>query len=74
MQAGDGLALLCSNRPEFAETVVAVRQAGLRLTTINWHLTADEAGYIVDDCDATAFVADARFADAAAGAAKLAPA
>jgi long-chain acyl-CoA synthetase len=73
VQAGDGLALLCSNRPEFAETVVAVRQAGLRLTTINWHLTADEAGYIVDDCDATAFVADARFAEAAAGAAKLAP-
>jgi long-chain acyl-CoA synthetase len=65
--------LLCSNRPEFAETVVAVRQAGLRLTTINWHLTADEAGYIVDDCDATAFVADARFAEAAAGAAKPAP-
>jgi long-chain acyl-CoA synthetase len=73
VRAGDGLALLCSNRPEFAETVVAVRQAGLRLTTINWHLTGDEAGYIVDDCDATAFVADARFAEAAAGAAKHAP-
>ncbi len=70
VQAGRRLALLCANRPEFAETVVAVRQAGLRLTTINWHLTADEAGYIVDDCDATAFVADARFADAAAGAAE----
>jgi long-chain acyl-CoA synthetase len=73
VRAGDGLALLCSNRPEFAETVVAVRQAGLRLTTVNWHLTADEAGYIVDDCEATAFVADAQFADAAAGASKLAP-
>ena len=73
VKAGDGLALMSSNRPEFAETVVAVRQAGLRLTTINWHLTAEEAGYIVDDCDATAFVADARFAEAAAGAAKQAP-
>ena len=66
VKAGDGLALLCSNRPEFVETVAAVRRAGLRLTTVNWHLTADEAGYIVDDCDATAFVADARFADVAA--------
>ncbi len=73
VQAGDGVALMCANRPEFAETVVAVRRAGLRLTTINWHLTADEAGYIIDDCDATAFVADARFAHAAAGAAELAP-
>ena len=63
VQAGDGVALLCSNRPEFVETVVGRRGApGLRLTTVNWHLTADEAGYIVDDCEATAFVADARFA------------
>ncbi|MDQ1481171.1 MAG: long-chain acyl-CoA synthetase [Actinomycetota bacterium] len=73
VQTGDGVAVLCSNRPEFLEAVVAVRRAGLRLTTINWHLTGDEAGYIVDDCDATAFVADARFAEAAAGAAKRAP-
>ena len=60
VRSGDGVALLCSNRPEFIETVVAVRRAGLRLTTINWHLTGEEAGYIVDDCDATAFVADTR--------------
>ena len=57
VQAGDGIALMCSNRPEFLETVVAARRAGLRLTTVNWHLTGDEAGYIVDDCEATAFVA-----------------
>ena len=70
---GDGVALLCSNRPEFIETVVAVRRAGLRLTTINWHLTGEEAGYIVDDCDATAFVADARFTAVAEEAARCAP-
>ncbi|HTD50513.1 MAG TPA: AMP-binding protein, partial [Acidimicrobiia bacterium] len=73
VKAGDGVALMCSNRPEFLETVVAARRAGLRLTTINWHLTADEAGYIVDDCEATTLVADARFADAASGAAQRAP-
>ena len=33
--------------------------AGYRLTPVNWHLTADEAGYIVDDCEAKALVADA---------------
>ena len=42
------------------------QRAGLRLTPINWHLTADEAAYIVDDCEAQAFVADARFAEVAA--------
>ncbi len=73
VQAGDGLALLCANRPEFFETVAAAQRAGLRLTTVNWHLTGDEAGYIVDDCEATAFVADARFAPVARRAADLAP-
>ncbi len=71
--AGDGIALMCGNRPEFVETVAAALRGGLRLTTVNWHLTGDEAGYIVDDCEATAFVADARFADAARAAASLAP-
>src|SRR4051812_38233321 len=73
VQAGDGVALLCANRPEFAETVVAVRRAGFRLTTINWHLTGEEAGYIVDNCDATAFVGHARFAPCIAEAAGRAP-
>jgi long-chain acyl-CoA synthetase len=73
VKAGDGLALMCSNRPEFFETVAAARRAGLRLTTVNWHLTGEEAGYIVDDCEATAFVADARFAQVACAAAELAP-
>jgi long-chain acyl-CoA synthetase len=73
VRAGDGVALMCANRPEFVETTAALQRAGLRLTTVNWHLTGDEAGYIVDDCEATAFVADARFADVAVDAARLAP-
>src|SRR5262245_51215077 len=73
VRAGDGIALMSANRPEFAETHAAAQRAGLRLTTVNWHLTGEEAGYIVDDADATAFVADARFGDASIAAAELAP-
>ncbi len=73
VQAGDGVVLLSANRPEFAETVAAVQRAGLRLTTLNWHLTGDEAGYIVDDSEATALIADAQFAPCAQHAASLAP-
>src|SRR5690242_8535102 len=73
VNAGDGVALMCANRPEFAEAASACQRAGFRLTTINWHLTGEEAGYIVDDCEATAFVADARFANTARQAADLAP-
>jgi long-chain acyl-CoA synthetase len=73
LRAGDGVALLCSNRPEFAEVTAAVRRSGMRLTTINWHLTADEAAYIVSDCDAKAFIAEARFAAIASKAAQQTP-
>ncbi len=70
---GDAVALMVSNRPEFAEVIAATQRAGLRVTPINWHLTADEAAYIVGDCQARVFVADARFADVAAAAAERSP-
>jgi long-chain acyl-CoA synthetase len=62
---GDSIALLVANRAEFAETVAASQRGGWRFTPVNWHLTADEAAYIVGDCEARVFVADARFAEVA---------
>ncbi len=50
---GDAIALVCSNRPEFAEVWAAAIRIGLRLTPLNWHLSADETAYVVDD-EATA--------------------
>ncbi len=64
--AGDGIALLCRNGVEFAIVAQAAARTGLRLTPINWHLTAREARYIVEDCEARAFIADSRFAQVAA--------
>lgn len=57
--AGDGVAMICSNRVEFVEVYAACLRAGFRLTPVNWHLTADEIGYIVQDCEAKAVVAEA---------------
>ncbi|MGI9603862.1 MAG: AMP-binding protein [Acidimicrobiales bacterium] len=70
LRAGDGVAAMISNRAEFAAVLAAAQRAGLRFTPVNWHLTADEAAYIVDDSEAAAFVADARFAAVAAAAAR----
>lgn len=67
LEPGDGIAILCRNRPEFAEVYAAGLRSGLRITTINWHLTADEAAYIVDDCEAKAIVADASLGTVAKG-------
>ena len=61
---GDAVALLCGNRAEFAETWAACNRAGFRLTNVNWHLTPDESAYIVRDCQARAFIADASHAGA----------
>lgn len=71
LKAGDAVALLCSNRPEFVEATVACQRGGFRLTPVNWHLKGSEIGYIVDNCEAKAFIADNRFADAASEAASL---
>ena len=60
---GDHLAVLLDNQPEFFDVVWAAQRLGAFVTPINWHLTADEAGYIVADCDATALVGTARLAD-----------
>jgi long-chain acyl-CoA synthetase len=53
---GDAVALIAGNRPVFVETVFACQRAGYRLTPVNWHLTAQEASYVVDDCEAKALV------------------
>jgi long-chain acyl-CoA synthetase len=61
LKPGDGVALFCTNRAEFIETLNASRRVGLRLTPVNWHLAAGEIAYILQDCDARALVAETRF-------------
>lgn len=73
VKAGSSVALLAGNRVEFAEVFSATRRMGARLTPIDHHLTGDEAGYIVDDCDADVLLADARHASVSKRAAALAP-
>ena len=49
LQPGDAVALMCTNEPEFLEVLYAAQRTGLRLTPINWHLTGEEAAYIIDE-------------------------
>src|SRR5882724_7266321 len=42
LKPGDGVALFCTNRAEFIETLNATRRSGLRITPVNWHLAASE--------------------------------
>lgn len=66
LQKGDHVAVLLDNQPEFYDVVWAAMRVGAYVTPINWHLAAAEAGYIVRNCDATAFFASSRLADVVA--------
>ncbi|HWF00284.1 MAG TPA: AMP-binding protein, partial [Caulobacteraceae bacterium] len=70
LKADDAVALVCSNRAEFAEVLIGAMRVGLRVTPVNWHLTPDEIAYVVENCEARALFADVRVAPAAALAAQ----
>lgn len=64
---GDHVALMLGNQPEFFDVLWAAFRSGLYLTPINWHLGPEEAGYIIDNCGARAFVTSSDLAETAAG-------
>jgi len=69
LRKGDCIAVLLPNGAAMIELYLAALQGGWYLTPINHHLAAPEIAYIVQDCEAKAFIADARFAATAKAAA-----
>jgi long-chain acyl-CoA synthetase len=63
---GDHVAMLMANRPEYFEIGWGAQRRGTYWTPVNWHLTADEAGYIVEDCGAQVLFASPETAEVAA--------
>jgi len=59
LRPGDHIAVLLENHPRYFEVFWGAQRAGLYTTPINWHLKAEEAGYILEDCGATALVTSA---------------
>ncbi|MET0987635.1 MAG: AMP-binding protein [Steroidobacteraceae bacterium] len=57
LRFGDHLAVLMENRIEYPVAVWAAQRSGLVMTPINWHLAADEAAYVIDNCGARVVVA-----------------
>jgi long-chain acyl-CoA synthetase len=63
---GDHIAVLMANRLEYFAVAWGAQRRGAYWTPVNWHLTADEAGYIVEDCGAKVLFASPETADVAA--------
>ncbi|GIJ72972.1 acyl-CoA synthetase [Virgisporangium ochraceum] len=66
VRAGDRVAFLGPNRPEFLETMFAAGLLGAVFVPLNTRLAVPELATIVADCGATALVHSSEHADAAA--------
>src|SRR6266481_7224275 len=56
---GRPIGAVLPNGIEFFEVAMAAAKLGVPFLPINWHLKADELGYIVDDADLSVVVAGA---------------
>lgn len=56
LQRGDAVAVLLENTARYFEIVWAAQRSGLYFTCISASLTADEVGYILDDCGASCLI------------------
>jgi long-chain acyl-CoA synthetase len=59
---GDCVAIALPNSAEVFEVFMAAAQAGWYVAPLNWHLTAKEIAYILQDSGAKAFICSERFA------------
>ena len=57
LRTGDVIAVLTDNAPEAFEIYWAAIRSGLYVTFVNWHLSSDEAAYIVRDSGAQVLIA-----------------
>ena len=63
LKRGDMVAVMLPNEPAWLETYFAVHQAGMFMTAINYHLSADEVAYILENSEAKLFITSRRYAD-----------
>jgi len=65
LRPGDHIASFLENDIRFFDVVWAALRSGLYLTTVNRYLTAEEAGYIVHDCEAKVLITSGYLQDVA---------
>mgnify|MGYP001068511769 CR=1 FL=1 len=65
LRPGDHVAIFMENNLRYFEVIWAALRSGLYLTTVNQYLTDEEAGYIVDNCEAEVLIASKRLGEVA---------
>ena len=69
LEVGDTMCVVGNNRHEWLEAFSAGSNIGLVLVPVNWHFSAEEIAYVLENSEAKVIVADAEFAEAAKSAA-----
>ncbi|MDM0020902.1 AMP-binding protein [Variovorax saccharolyticus] len=59
LRAGDAVAVMLRNDLPYLELMLALGRLGVHLVAVNWHFQAEEAGFILRDSGAKAFVVHA---------------
>ena len=65
LRPGDHVAIFADNHPRYFEAYWGAVRSGLYFTTVNRYLTAEEASYIVSDCEAKVLVTSPAVRDVA---------
>ncbi len=74
LRAGDRIAVLMQNELDLFPVIWGAQRTGLYYAPVNWHLSAEEAAYIVADSGARLLISSASLEPLAAAAAAAAPA
>ena len=73
LQPGDHIAICLENHPRYMEVLWGCEYAGLIYTAASSRLTTDELSYVINDCDARAFITSRYKAEQAAETLPLTP-
>ena len=73
LRKGDHCAIFMENNLRYFEVMWAAFRSGLYITTVNRYLTDEEAGYIVDNCEAQVLITSKKLEDVAVGLPGYAP-
>jgi long-chain acyl-CoA synthetase len=66
--AGDLISIVAPNSREYYEVMAAAGHAGILFVPVNWHFTAEEIAYVIDNSGSKLLIAGAEFTPVAAAA------